>query len=105
MNIIKIKYYCVNCKGEGICEHNKNKTRCTDCKGSHICEHNKNKDRSVKICKGSQICEHNKRKEYCKKCGGKSLCNSEWCETIASNKKYKGYLLHIVLFIYFQMKK
>jgi hypothetical protein len=69
----KIKYYCKDCGGKGICEHNRRKHNCKECGGSQICEHNKRKS-DCKECDGSQICEHNKLKSYCKECGGKGIC-------------------------------
>ena len=48
-------YYCIECKGKGLCGHRRYKYSCRECKG-----------------KG--ICEHGKQKYYCKQCGGKGIC-------------------------------
>lgn len=86
----KIKGVCVLCGGIGICHHGRQKKQCIDCMGSGICEH---KRRRVYChdCKGSQICIHDKLKFICKICDGRLLCKTEWCETIAKNKRYNGY--------------
>ncbi len=49
------EYYCVPCKGKGICDHNIRRLSCMDCKGSGTCEH-KPIRRNCNICGGSNIC-------------------------------------------------
>ena len=43
---------CRECKGSGICEHQRVRSRCRDCKGSSICKHQRQKSRCQE-CKGS----------------------------------------------------
>jgi hypothetical protein len=88
----KHKYYCKDCDGRSYCDHGKLKQYCRDCGGSAYCIHDKLKD-ICKLCGGKNICKHNKHKSYCKECDGSACCKSEWCSTIPSNRKYKGYCL------------
>ena len=48
------RYYCKECKGNGICMHNKARNQCKQCKGNGICIHNKTKYH-CKLCKESSI--------------------------------------------------
>ena len=48
------------------CEHDVIRCRCKECKGSGICQHNRFKQH-CKSC-GSAFCEHNKEKRNCKVC-------------------------------------
>ena len=111
------KEICIDCKGSQICEHNIRKERCIECGGSQMCEHKKEKSTCVEChgnricehdkiryqcvdCEGGRICEHKKRKSHCKECDGSALCKSDWCEIIASSKKYEGYCLHCFIHLF-----
>lgn len=88
-----IAYYCVTCKGDGICfdpEHNKDldadycrKERCPGCKGGSLCPHDENNKRKLKqscsICSPNAFCNHGPneslmRKTRCILCKGGSIC-------------------------------
>ena len=69
----KKRYFCVDCKGNGICSHKKPRHQCVDCKGSSICMHLKKRSMCVE-CKGSQICMHGKMRSRCVGCKGSSIC-------------------------------
>ena len=49
----RILYFCVQCKGAGICEHERRRSTCKECVGTSICEHGKIRD-ICKIC-GDEI--------------------------------------------------
>lgn len=67
------KYFCKDCKGNGICEHGKRRSDCKKCGGSQICEHNKPRNR-CKGCAGVGICQHGRVRSRCKECGGSQIC-------------------------------
>ena len=86
---------CRNFGGEGICQHNRERSQCKECGGSSICEHNRRRSKckewvGVSICPhnrinkisvqgvrrrghlmGGGICQHNRSK--CKECGESSI--------------------------------
>jgi hypothetical protein len=62
----------VQCKGNGLCVHLKQRSKCKDCGGSSICAHGKQKHYCVD-CGGTSICPHKKRKKICKECRLASL--------------------------------
>jgi hypothetical protein len=92
-------YYCVPCKGKGICEHDKRRTLCAICGGAYLCDCVLPKQRNNCFtcspeffcqhalkptkcldCDGVSFCEHRKRREVCKECkvlgkGGNGLCD------------------------------
>ena len=68
---------CKDCKGSGICHHQRRMSYCKDCKGSQICPHERQRSR-CKDCKGNQICPYKRVRSYCKECD------------------LKGHLAHIV---------
>lgn len=61
------KYYCKECKGKGICEHNNYKRTCKECGGKQLCEHKKDKRRCTK-CGGEHICQHERYIKECLQC-------------------------------------
>jgi very-short-patch-repair endonuclease len=61
------------------CEHNKQQYYCRECGGKGICEHNNRA--YCKECGGSQICPHNIQKSVCKECKGKGICKHDKCKT------------------------
>jgi hypothetical protein len=70
----KDKYYCVVCKGAGMCFHGVRKARCKDCgDGSEICNHNKIKH-NCRECGENTYCIHDKRKYECRECKGGGVC-------------------------------
>jgi hypothetical protein len=84
----KYPYFCKECGGGGLCEHdkvrstckdcdicphNKLKSRCFECDGNEICEHKIRRSYCIE-CKGSEICEHNLRKSRCIDCNGSEVC-------------------------------
>ena len=60
-------------KGNGLCEHNRQRSVCKDCGGKNICPHNRRKS-VCKDCGGASICEHKRQRSKCKDCKGKSVC-------------------------------
>jgi hypothetical protein len=66
-------YYCKECDGKGLCQHDKKKSICIECGGSEICKHKRHKYR-CKECRGSQICSHGKDKYFCFECKGLAFC-------------------------------
>jgi len=95
----KIKSGCRECGGSAYCEHGNRKIYCKECGGKGICKHGIYK-RNCKDCGGEAYCNHGKFKQYCKDCGGSQLCKSEWCETIASTKKYEGYCMFCFMHLF-----
>ena len=106
----RVKNQCKDCGGSSICDHGRQRSQCKECRGASICEHGRRRNqcrecggasycehsrvRSLcKECGGSSICEHGRRRNRCKECGGSQLCKTVYCNTIASNKAYKGYCL------------
>jgi hypothetical protein len=56
VNIIN-KSYCKECKGSGLCEHDKEKTTVKSVKEVVYVNNNKQK-RQCKYCDGGSFCEH-----------------------------------------------
>ena len=76
-------FFCKDCKGSGICEHQRLRTRCNDCKGSGICEHQRRRTQ-CKDCTGSGICVHWNNKRICVHCanGDKDLVDDSEVEAL-----------------------
>jgi len=72
----RVLYYCIPCKGGGICEHERRRSNCKECGGSQICKHEKQRSK-CKECGGSEICEHERQRSFCKECGGSSICEHD----------------------------
>jgi len=47
-------FFCKDCKGSGICEHQRRRTQCKDCTGSGICVHWNNKRICVHCANGDK---------------------------------------------------
>ena len=104
----KIKYFCVECGGSGICEHGKQKYGCKECGG---CKHGKNKQRrkecspkyfckhgkqkyKCKECSPTLFCEHGKQKSKCKGCGGSSFCEHDKIKSLCKECSPKSFCEH-----------
>jgi hypothetical protein len=64
--------HCVACKGTGVCEHKRIRSRCVDCGGNQICEHRRLRETCIE-CGGARICEHRRIRNDC------SICHPEGC--------------------------
>ena len=83
-------YFCIPCKGAGICEHERQRNQCKECGGSQICEHERQRGQ-CKECKGSQICEHEIQRGRCKKCGDEiHITIKNWISFSKKNDKKKN---------------
>ena len=85
-------YFCIPCKGGGICEHEKRRSQCKLCKGSGFCEHEKRRS-SCKLCGGCSICEHERLRSQCKLCGNEiHFTIMNWINhSKQKDKKYNRY--------------
>ena len=69
----KTLYYCVPCKGNGICEHKIQRSQCIE-------------------CGGGSICEHELQRNNCKKCGDViKITIRNWINSKQKDKKYNRY--------------
>ncbi|KAJ3219508.1 hypothetical protein HK099_004667, partial [Clydaea vesicula] len=69
----KERYYCRDCKGKGICKHDKRNNNCIECK--KYCKHELRKE-DCKDCLAF-LCVHLKHKNRCRDCSKfKKLINS-----------------------------
>ena len=66
-------YYCRECGGKGICEHNRQRSKCRECNSAVVCEHNRIRYRCTE-CGGASICVHKRMRYQCKDCAGSSIC-------------------------------
>jgi hypothetical protein len=66
-------YYCRECGGKGICEHDRQRSKCRDCGGKSVCKHNRIRYQCTE-CGGVSICPHGRMGYQCKECGGSSIC-------------------------------
>ena len=67
-------YYCRECGGKGICEHDRQRSKCRDCGGKSVCKHNRIRYQCTE-CGGASICPHGRMGYQCKECGGSSICH------------------------------
>jgi hypothetical protein len=88
----RVLYTCVPCKGGGICEHEKHRSRCKLCGGGSLCEHERRRS-DCKLCGGSQICEHDIKRNNCKICSDEiHITITNWIYHSKQNdKKYDRY--------------
>ena len=61
---------------QGICEHQRRRSRCKECGGGSICRHQRRKDQCTE-CGGSSICQHKRIRSMCEECRGPSICQHQ----------------------------
>ena len=79
---------CVECRGSGICIHDRQRTTCVECRGSSMCVHDRQRAICIE-CHGSSICDHNKQRNTCIQC---SPIRCEACNKTCSKGKYNRHI-------------
>jgi hypothetical protein len=84
----------VQCKGNGLCPHLKQRSKCKVCGGSSICVHN-NQKHYCADCGGSSICPHKRRKKLCRECQFGSQAGTDQSSTSAAEPESKSHLSNL----------